>query len=66
MTTSRRTAPKTTSRRRNAAPAAAPREEVEKVAYSLFEKRGYGHGRDVEDWVEAERIVAKRNGRTRA
>jgi hypothetical protein len=30
---------------------------VAEAAYALFEKRGFQHGRDVEDWTEAERIV---------
>jgi len=34
-------------------------EEVTKVAYDLFEKRGYIHGYDMEDWLEAEMIVQK-------
>jgi len=30
-------------------------------AYQLFEKRGYEHGHDVEDWLEAEgEIMGKR------
>jgi hypothetical protein len=32
-------------------------EEIAKVAYDIFEKRGYQHGSHVEDWVEAEKIV---------
>ena len=30
---------------------------VEKVAYSLYERRGYQHGQDMGDWYEAERRV---------
>ena len=26
-------------------------------AYEIFERRGYTHGHDTEDWLEAERIV---------
>ena len=40
--------------------AVAPRasqEEIAKVAYELFERRGRTPGHDVEDWLEAERIV---------
>lgn len=34
-------------------------------AYQLFEKRGYEHGHDMEDWLEAEaEIVGKRSGAT--
>lgn len=40
--------------------------EIAKVAYGLFERRGGGHGRDQEDWFEAERIVsARRRGHGR-
>jgi len=30
---------------------------VEKKAYELYEKRGCTHGRDMEDWFEALRLV---------
>lgn len=33
-------------------------DEIAIIAYELFEKRGYIVGRDLEDWCEAERIVA--------
>lgn len=26
-------------------------------AYELFERRGYRHGADVEDWLQAERLI---------
>jgi hypothetical protein len=29
-------------------------EEIAQRAYSLFERRGYAHGCDVQDWVQAE------------
>lgn len=32
-------------------------QRIEKKAYELFEQRGYSHGNDVNDWLEAERIV---------
>ena len=35
-------------------------DEVAKVAYSLFEKRGMLHGHDMADWLEAEMVVKKR------
>jgi hypothetical protein len=35
-------------------------DEVTKVAYDLFEKRGKVHGHDMQDWLEAEMIVKKR------
>ncbi len=33
------------------------RDEIAKVAYSLYEKRGYAPGNDFVDWLEAEKIV---------
>jgi len=38
-------------------------EEVARVAYELFERRGCVHGHDLEDWLEAERIVRARQWR---
>jgi hypothetical protein len=35
-------------------------DEVAKVAYDLHEKRGKVHGYDLDDWLEAERIVLER------
>lgn len=35
-------------------------DEVAKVAYGLFEKRGKLHGHDMADWLKAEMIVKKR------
>lgn len=32
-------------------------EEISKVAYELYEARGCIHGCDLDDWLEAERIV---------
>ena len=37
----------------------AIRERIEKKAYELYEKRGYNHGSDRQDWLEAEQIVAR-------
>ncbi len=37
------------------------REEIEKVAYELFERDGREHGRDREHWLEAESIVKARH-----
>jgi hypothetical protein len=34
--------------------------EIARVAYSLYEKRGYSHGSDIDDWTQAERIVMKK------
>jgi hypothetical protein len=36
-------------------------DEIARVAYELYEKRGGSHGCDFDDWVEAERIVAARH-----
>ena len=45
----------------------ATREEIARVAYELFERRGQTHGGDQQDWFEAERILRPRrrgdNGR---
>ncbi len=34
--------------------------EIAKVAYELHEKRGRKHGHDLQDWLEAERIILTR------
>lgn len=41
-------------------------EEVARAAYGLFERRGRAHGHDLEDWLEAERIVQARRRGARA
>ena len=38
-------------------------EEIAKVAYDLYEKRGKGNGNDLDDWVRAEKIVTERYAR---
>jgi len=35
-------------------------DEVARVAYDLFEKRGKVHGHDMADWLKSEIIVKKR------
>jgi len=35
----------------------ALQEQIAAKAYELYEKRGRSHGRDFEDWLEAERLV---------
>lgn len=30
---------------------------IEKKAYEIFERRGYSHGQDQNDWYEAEKFV---------
>jgi hypothetical protein len=37
----------------------ATREEIEKRAYRLFEERGCRDGHALEDWIDAERELAK-------
>jgi len=32
-------------------------DEIAKVAHDLYEKSGRVHGRDVQNWLEAEKIV---------
>jgi hypothetical protein len=36
-------------------------ERIAAKAYELYEKRGYVHGHDWEDWFEAERLVLSRS-----
>ncbi len=36
-------------------------EEIAKVAYELYLRRGCVHGHDLDDWLEAERIVLTRH-----
>ena len=38
-------------------------DEIARVAYELYEKRGRAHGHELEDWSEAERIVMERHER---
>ena len=35
-------------------------EKISRIAYDFYEKRGKVHGYDLEDWLEAERIVMER------
>ena len=37
---------------------------VQQKAYELFEKRGFQHGSDLFDWLEAERLVATAKGKS--
>lgn len=39
------------------------RKEIEKLAYELYEKSGRIHGRDLENWLEAEVIVKARGAK---
>ena len=38
-------------------------DEIARVAYELYEKRGRAHGHELENWLEAERIVMERHER---
>lgn len=40
------------------------RDEITKLAYELYEKKGRRHGCDFEDWLEAEIIVMLRYQRS--
>jgi len=40
-------------------------DEIAKVAYDLHEKRGRVHGYELDDWLEAERIVLERYAKAR-
>jgi hypothetical protein len=48
--------PKTSSKKSTPA-GESVQDKIARVAYELYEKSGYVHGRDVEHWIEAERIV---------
>lgn len=45
--------------------AAVDLQEVARVAYALYEKRGRLDGYDKRDWFEAERLVVERQRRSR-
>jgi hypothetical protein len=36
------------------------RDEIARVAYGLYEKRGYASGKDFSDWIEAEKMVKQK------
>lgn len=40
-------------------------EEIKKVAYELYEKSGRMGGREVENWLAAEKIVMARHARSK-
>jgi hypothetical protein len=40
------------------------REEIEQLAYEIYVKRGDAEGSDVEDWLEAERELLVKYGKT--
>jgi hypothetical protein len=40
------------------------REEIELRAHQIYVERGGAHGQDVEDWLQAERELLKKYGKT--
>jgi hypothetical protein len=38
-------------------------DDITRVAYELYEKRGRAHGHELEDWLEAEKIVMENRDR---
>jgi hypothetical protein len=36
-------------------------DEISRIAYELYEKRGKVQGRELEDWLQAEKIFMERN-----
>lgn len=38
------------------------RQEIQKKAYELYEGRGCVPGRDLDDWLEAEKLVCAKEG----
>ena len=38
-------------------------DEIARVAHELYEKRARAHGHELEDWLEAERIVMEKHER---
>jgi len=59
MAKAKETAPKK-SRRKTELDEKTLYEMIEKKAYEIYEKRGGEHGKDLDDWLEAERIVKGR------
>jgi hypothetical protein len=40
------------------------REEIELRAYQIYVERGGAHGQDMEDWLQAERELLEKHGKT--
>jgi len=38
-------------------------DEIARVAYEIYEKSGRMNGRDIDNWLEAERIVVAQNSK---
>jgi len=43
---------------------ALTREEIEVRAYQIYVARGGAHGQDVDDWLQAERELVEKYGKT--
>jgi len=43
---------------------AGQQEEIARRAYEIFQARGADHGRDFEDWLQAERELSERRRET--
>jgi len=56
-TVGRKAATPKTSSKKSSPSKESVQDKIARVAYELYEKSGYVHGRDVEHWIEAERIV---------
>ena len=52
--------PKTARRAADRAPQvpAATSNDIARLAYQLFERRGRTHGAELDDWLEAERLLS--------
>ena len=44
--------------------AAPTREEIELRAHQIYVERGGAHGQDVDDWLQAERELVEKYGKT--
>ena len=56
----RRTTGKVLSATGTSSASSVDQEEVARVAYEFYLKRGGTHGQDMNDWLEAERLVRER------
>ena len=45
-------------------PSAPTREEIEFRAYQIYVERGGAHGQDEDDWLQAERELVEKYGKT--
>lgn len=54
-----KTNPKTAGRRKKSSQKSL-REMIEKKAYEIYERRGGEPGKELDDWLEAEKIVIRK------